>query len=220
MTAVLTASFKVSAILILFSLLLIASYPVWAQESTTGGTRRVEKRMVFEEKRETIKEKIATRQAQLKTKLQAFKDKKKAEITERISNNLNRINAQRTATLLKHLDKMTAILNKLEGRVNQGSPDIKNPALAKAAIAESRAKIASSQAAVKAQANKDYTPTVTSEGKVKADAQAQRDRLHQDLQAVRIQVIDAKQSVANAIRVAKSGKIEVPGKKEGTPSGQ
>lgn len=210
MTSVIITFSKVSAILILFSLLLITSYPVWAQESTTGGgTRKDRIKERIEEKRETLKEKVATREAALKAKLQAFKDQKKAEIVERISGNLNRINAQRTEQMLKHLDKMTAILNKLEDRVNQGSP----------ATAESKAKIASAEAAVKAQADKDYTLTVTSERKVKADAQAVRDRLHQDLQAVRKLAIDAKQSVANAIRVAKSGKLDIPGK-EGTPSGQ
>lgn len=196
MTFVLTTFSKVSAILILFSLLVVASYPVWAQDYTT-------------ERRTNLKEKIATREAALKAKLQAFKDQKKAEITERISNNLNRINAKRTEQMLKHLDKMSALLDKLETRV-----------AAKSAIADARASIASAKAAVKTQAGKDYTLTVTSERKAREDAQAVRDRLHQDLQAVRKQVVDAKQSVANAIRVAKSGKIEVPGKKEGTPSGQ
>lgn len=162
----------------------------------------------------TRKEKVASREAAMKTKLQAFKDKRKAEAAARINTKLNNINAKQTAGMLKHLGKMSALLDKLKARVNSGSPDIKDPAAAKAAIADSRAKIASATAAVKTQAANDYTITVTSESKIKADAQAQREKLHADLKAVRQQVIAAKQSVANAIRVAKGLR------KEATQSGQ
>ena len=117
--------------------------------------------------------------------------------------------------MLKHLEKMTTILNKLESRVNQGTPDVKNPTAAKAAIASARSSIATASAAVAAQALNDYTIIVTSEATVKANAKASRDKLHADLLAVRKLVIDAKQAVAAAIRVAKSGKM-----KEGTESGQ
>ncbi|MDP3758247.1 MAG: hypothetical protein Q8Q86_00865, partial [Candidatus Daviesbacteria bacterium] len=110
---------------------------------------------------------------------------------------------------------------KLETRVNRGEPDIKDPAAARTAIASARVTIASTSAAVSAQSLKDYTVTVSSEARVKLDAKLQRDKLHTDLLALRKIVIDAKQAVGNAIRVAKSGKIEIPrAGKEGTNSGQ
>lgn len=229
-----TALSKLSAIIILLSLLLIAAYPVIAQDATTPATtrkdrieerkERIEDRMEAKKERvegkmEERKARIATREAALKAKLEKFRDKKKAEIADRVNTNLNRINQKQTEQMLKHLDRMTSILTKLEVRVNSAKPDVKDVVLAKEAVAGAKAAINSATEAVKAQAEKDYTISVSSEGTVRKDAQKAREQLHSDLKAVRVQVIDAKQAVANAIRVAKSGKVEVPGK-EGTPSGR
>lgn len=184
--------FSFSRILLFICLLAAASIlavSTFAQDATTGATTR--------------KENIESRKASMKERITSFKDKKKATAAAMINTNLNKINQNRTDQMSKHLERMTAILNKLENRVNERS-----------AIAQARASIASASSAVEAQAEKDYTIQVTSESKVRADAQKQREALHSDLKAVRQLVIDAKQSVANAIRTAKSGI------KEGTNSGQ
>lgn len=178
------AAFLLSAVLF--------TSPVLALESTPSGKIPVLKPKV-ENRVDNIKAKIATREAALKEKLATFKDKKKAEVTERVSTNLNMINKNRTDQMLKHLGNMTVILDKLETRAGKS-----------AAITASRVNIASASSAVRAQAQKDYTITVTSESKVKADAQKVRLQLQADLQGLRKQVIDAKQSVANAIRESKS----------------
>lgn len=157
--------------------------------------------------------KMASKEAALKTKLQTFRDKKKAEIADRINTNLNRINKNQTNQMKRHLEKMLSLLNRLEDRVTKGTSDIKNPETTKAAIANAKTQIATATAAVKAQAEKDYTLQITSESRVKAEAQEMREKLHTDLRAIRKIVIDAKQAVANAIREAKSGK-------EATSSGQ
>lgn len=211
-TTITTTLSKVSAIFILICLILVAAYPALAQDATSTGTNRREK---VQQKVETRKENVASKEAALKARLEAFKDKRKAQITERVNTTLGKINENQTNMMLKHLDKMLAILDKLEARVNEGKPDIKDPAAAKTAIASARAAIATATDAVKAQAEKDYTIQVTSESKVREDSQAVRRQLHTDLQAVRKQVIDAKRTVANAIRMAKSGS----GAKEGTSSG-
>ena len=125
-------------------------------------------------------------------------------------------NGHSSVSISEVLEKMSELLDKLEARVNSVGPDVKDPVVAKAAIADSRAKIAAATATVTAQSEKDYTLTITTESKVKADAQKMRDQLRADLQTTRQLVIDAKQSVANAIRNAKSS----AGMKEGTASGQ
>lgn len=158
-----------------------------------------------------LKKNSDARVVELKAKLSQFKDKKKAEVTQKVSNNLNKINKNRTDHFLKFLDKVAGVLNKLETRVNGAVG--KDTASAKAAIADARASLASAKAAVQAQAAKDYTITVSSETKVRSDVTLVRDRLHQDLQAIRKQVVDAKQSVANAIRVASTS---LGGNKNGT----
>lgn len=205
---------KVISSLIALVLMLSLSYAVLAKDSPASPAG---KKVEIKQKIENKKAQIATREAALKAKLQSFKDQKKATAAARISENLNKINDRKTEQMLKHLDKMTSILNKLEARVNQNRPDIKDPTKARQAIASASAAIASASAAVADQAQKDYTLQVSSESKVKDDAKAARNRLHTDLKAVRQLVIDAKQAVAAAIRVAKSGKSEI---KEGTTSGQ
>lgn len=157
---------KILVLLVVFSLLFVATCPVYAVESAPA----------------------ATRAAALKEKLKNFRDQKKASAAARISENLNRINDKQTSQMLKHLDKMTSILGRLK--------------VASKTNAES--KIASSAAAVKAQADNDYTLTISSETKAREEAQALRQKLHTDLRAVRQLVIEAKQAVAAAIRGAKA----------------
>jgi len=227
-------SLRSIAFLICLASIAILVNPTFAKDATSPATRReaikekVETRKAaITEKIETrkenvankisaMKERIATKEAAFKARLEAFKDKRKAEIAERVNTNLNKINKNHTDQMLKHLEKMSELLDKLEARVNSVGPDVKDPVVAKAAIADSRAKIAAATATVTAQSEKDYTLTITTESKVKADAQKMRDQLRADLQTTRQLVIDAKQSVANAIRNAKSS----AGMKEGTASGQ
>ncbi len=223
MTATLRLNLQRSiAILIFIAGAAFIAHPSFAVDSTTSaGTRREAVMQKLETRKDTIANKIAamkdtlaSREAALKAKLLAFKDQRKAQAAERINTNLNKINENQTAQMQQHLTKMSVILAKLETRVNSGSTDVKDPIAAKAAIANSRAAIATASSAVNDQSQKDYTITVTSESQVRLDAQKMRDLLKTDIMGVRKLVIDAKQSVAEAIQISKSGT------KEATPSGQ
>lgn len=208
---------KTSAIIIGLSILAASAGTIFAQDQLRNTTARPEAE-IKPVPPVAMREKLASKEAILRTKLKAFRDQKKASAAARINTNLNQINQNQTAQMQKYLDTMSGILDKLEARVNQPTPDIKDPVAAKAAIASARTVIATSSAAVSAQAQKDYTIQVTTESRIKADAQSMRDKLHTDILALRKIVIDAKQAVANVIRVAKSGSAAI--KKEGTESGQ
>ncbi len=207
---------------IIFSLGLV--YPTFAQETTNSTTNRKEvikervetRKDKTQERITTLKEKAASREAALKTRLQTFRDKKKATVAERVSTNLNNINAQRTAQMTKTLGTMSSILTKLEARVNSKTPDVKDPAAAKTAITDAKATIASAEATVTTQSQKDYTLTISSEAKAKLEAQATRNQLETDLKTTRQTVINAKKSVSNAIRIARG----LVATKEDTNSGQ
>lgn len=222
---------KASAILTGLSILAMTAYPAFAQDPNTAvmpiirkgatasgvaGKENIESRIT------AMREKLASKAAALKTKLQAFKDQRKAAIAERINTNLNKINQNQTAQMQKHLNTMSGILDKLEARVNKRTPDIKDPDKAKNAIAAAREVISTASAAVSDQVQKDYTIQITSESRIRIDAKTQRDNLHKDLQATRKTVQNAKQAVANAIRIAKSGSLPISTglEKEGTNSGQ
>ncbi len=192
---------KLFFVLAFFSLVYVTTCAAYATEGTGAASRKE----TIKQRVETRKETMATRAAALKEKLKNFRDQKKASAAARISDNLNRINDKQTSQMLKHLDKTASILDRLEARVNSVKPDIKNPDAAKISIANARSKIASAEAAVKAQADNDYTLILSSESKAREEAQALRQKLHSDLRLVRQTVIDAKQSVSAAIRAAKEG---------------
>ncbi len=191
---------RISTVSILLAIILTAAYPAFAIDGTRVATQRKE---LAQERIDNIKEKMASREAELKTKLSKFKDQQKARIAERVNTNLNMINKNQTTKMQKNLAKMTTILDKLQTRVAQITPE----------ITSARSSIATASSAVTAQAAKDYTITVTTESKIRADAMKTRDQLQKDLKATRALVIAAKQSVAKAISINMSAK-------EGTPSGQ
>lgn len=215
-------SSKASVILLGLSLAAAFALPAFGQNTlikTATGTAA--KRPDFiQQKLEITKENLASRAAALKTRLQAFKDQKKAGLAERINTNLNAINQNQTKQMQKHLNTMTNILDRLAFKVNQAAGNIKDPAAARAAITSARTSIATASAAVSAQAQKDYTIQVTSEARIKPDAKKQRDQLHTDLLALKKMIVDERQRVANAIRVARSDKVETSRVKEGTASGK
>lgn len=212
---------KTSAILIGLSILVVSAGSAFA-EVLPGATTAKNPVELNKNQIASMREKLASKEAILRAKLQTFKDQKKATAAARISTNLNKINQSQTTQMQKYLDTMSGILDKLEARVNQLTPDIKNPAAAKIAITSARATIASASAAVATQAQKDYTIQATTESRIRIDAQSMRDKLHTDILSMRKAVVDAKQAVANAIRVAKSGSATSPGpkEKEGTTSGR
>lgn len=181
------------------ALFLATGCTVYAQDSTKSA---ISPKNNLQQKAQLSKARFEERQAALKEKLKEFKDKRKANLAEKISNNLNRINEKRTSQMAKFLDNTERILNRLAERVDRANSAGKDTTTTKGAITQARDAIKVARNAVSAQKDKDYTITVNNETTIKTDAKATRDRLHTDLQVVRKLVIDAKQAVANAIKVA------------------
>src|SRR5688572_21272277 len=87
----------------------------------TTKTNLLERR---EDKKASISARIAERKEvrierkeELREKLAAFKDQKKAVVAERVSDNLSKVNENRTAAMLKHLEKLSEIALRLEDRL-------------------------------------------------------------------------------------------------------
>lgn len=158
--------------------------------------KKRETRLRLEEKREMM----ATKAAALKERLEDFRDKIKANIIEKVSNALNRINDNRTERMQAHLDKMSEIVVKLENRLAEASSSARNTASASAAITSAKETIDVASEAVAKQAEKDYTVNVSTEKLSRAETKDTRDVLHNDLQSVKRLVVDAKHKVAMAIR--------------------
>ncbi len=182
---------------IALSFLATSTFAQTATSSTTKKERAVQRT-------ENVKDKVASREAALKEKLAKFRDKKKAEATERIDNNLNKVNQKRMEMMLQHLDKMSSMLTRLENIVSRATTDGKDTSQATAAISSARSAVNSAKVTIQTQSQKQYNLTVTSEGKVKDDAKSARDNLRTDLQSAHNLVVTARQAVASAISTTKS----------------
>jgi len=205
MKSKITASIGIS---ILF-LSLVASVSAQTNDTKPGQVRRelvqqrIEtKREIVQNRLDNLKDRIATKQAALKERLAAFKDKRKVQIVERISTNLNKINSNWIDHANKFLANASRILEKLEERVNNQVSQGKDATEANTAITDAKAKLASASAAVASQSAKEYTVIISTESAAKEEIRTTRNALNTDWQAIRALLRDAKQAVANAIRVA------------------
>ena len=153
---------------------------------------------------EAKEEKIASRAAMFTQKIATFRNKQKAQVAQRVNLSLGNINQNRTQSMSNRLDKITEILTKVEARVNTVSSNGTDVSSATQAISQAKSAIEAAEMGISAQANNDYTITVTTEAQVGQDAKAVRTDLLADLKATQSLVIAARQAVANAISVSAS----------------
>ncbi len=214
---------KILPILIVATVLLTPLYPVYAQ--TTTPVKRIAKpntasaaakldaaRERLEDKKEAvagridaIKDKMASRSAELKAKLAKFRDKTKAARVENINTNLNALNKRHTEQMSNSLTRISTVLTKLKTWVAEQEAAGKDVASLKSAISETEAAWTAADAAVKDQADNDYTIVVNTESTVRVDAQTARDTLRTDLKSVHDKLINVKQTLATALSSWKGG---------------
>lgn len=157
-----------------------------------------------------MQERLQNKRQALKQRLATFKDTVKAERVDRINTILGSVNTNRTTTMQANLEKMIAIVARLENKLAELEQEGKDTTAAKLAITTAKTAIETAKNGVTTQAAKDYTITITSENTVKTDAATMRQSLHTDLQSVHQLVVSARQAVAKAIAETKSllGKVE------------
>lgn len=172
-------------------------------------TKVADRKELFEEKRLQIASDAAKRRETLKTKLTAIKDRKKVTIAERVDANLTKVNQTRTDAMIKHLDSMDALVDRLETRVSSVSAVYNDEV--KSEIVDSRSKIDVARAAVQIQVSKTYPVTITTEDKLRVEFQAARDALHTDLKSVHGLVIEARKSIADILQTIAALKGENSG---------
>ncbi len=153
---------------------------------------------------EERKARIATREAELKEKLQSFRDKNKAKIVEKINTQLATVNKNRTDSMSSFLTRLENLLAKIESKNTEVGSSGKDVTAVTQAITDAKEAISKAKTAVAAQVEKTYIITLTEESQVRTDVKTTRDALHTDLFTTHKLVVEAKQSVANILSVAKS----------------
>lgn len=153
----------------------------------------------LENRLENVKERFATRSAALKEKLQKFKDKTKATRVEKINTNLNAINTRHATQMTNSLTKISQVLARLKTWVAEKEAAGTDVTDLKKVITDTEAAWATADAAVKDQADNDYTIEVNTESTVKTDAQDARNALRTDLKATHDKLVNVRQILSTAL---------------------
>ena len=180
--------------------------PAFAQTATsTPQTLKDRIKNLKEERQEFIKE---TR-GQMKEKMEAFKaqirtikDERKQILTERIADKTASSNARLTNKMDKALDHLTDILNRVKEKAVGFKAQGKDATALDAAISAAESAIATAQAAVDAQAAKEYTANITDEPTLRNTIGQMVSQFRQDIKASHKLLVDAKQAVQKAIMEA------------------
>ena len=167
-------------ILTCFCLLLLAVVPARAEENASPSTLK------------RNRQEIQTRRQEFKEKVNQIRDEKKQQILEHISSQLTLINGRTTQAMLKHLERIQALLNKIKVRM---------PAVD---IAAAQTKINEAEAAVNAQAEKEYVIEFINESGLRVGASAAKTQFRADIKAVREKVRLARQAVVDVLKAAKA----------------
>ncbi len=160
--------------------------------------KKQEFKQALEEKRNEMKTQIEAKRTELKKRLEVIKDENKKQIIERAGTELNKINERRTnhfSEILEHLDK---VLLNISNRANKAESRGLGVSVARAAILNAENTIEVSRAAVKTQAAKVYTISVSTESALRSDANQAKKALRDDLMNVQEAVKLAHEAVKKA----------------------
>lgn len=155
---------------------------------------------IAEIREETILKRAEIRE-QVRVSREDWQDQRKVEIVDRIDDALNNINERITNHLLSALEKMEAVLVRVEEAAAKAADEGKDVSAVLTAVSSARTAIVVATEAVKIQVSMDYTVAVTEESAAKEAVAAMREKLRADLAAVRATVLRVQPLVREALGV-------------------
>jgi len=160
---------------------------------------RQETRENIERIREENRGLIEQRRLALKEQLGLLQNEEKAEIVERIYDNLNRLNDQIVTRLLVKIDQIEEVLERVKSRTDKAQEAGLDVSGVREAIVVAEEAIENARAAAETQAGNVYEITIGDEASLRTDIKPVRDRLQSDLEALRQKVVLAREAVREAI---------------------
>lgn len=136
---------------------------------------------------------ISALKKQFKLEIRKIRDEKKQLIAEKFVEKMNRVNQKRVEHWRKVLARLTEILALISSKLGTGNSSVQIAA----------EKLATAQAAVDAQALKEYSLEVSSESALKSNAGQAMASEQSDLRTVLNLVNEARKAVHDALRVLK-----------------
>lgn len=135
----------------------------------------------------------------LKEQLGLLQDKNKAQTVERIYDNLNRLNDQIVTRLLAKIDQIEEVLERVKSRTDRAEEGGLEVKLVREEIALAEEAITNARQSAKEQAEKIYEITISNEANLRTDIKPVRDQLRNGLEALRQEVIGAREAVRKAV---------------------
>lgn len=178
--------------------------------------KRQTTKVAASERTEALKEKQASRAANmsarreaLKEKIAAIKDKRKQSLVERIDEKLANVNKNITNQFVKALERISALLDKLEAKAKTLEENGADTTAFNTALEKARDDVATAQSAVSSQAGKEYNAAIKDEDSLKNTMGEVMQSLQADLKTIRELVFTAKKSaIATARELLKLRKPE------------
>ncbi|AKM79591.1 MAG: hypothetical protein UX85_C0001G0250 [Candidatus Beckwithbacteria bacterium GW2011_GWB1_47_15] len=148
--------------------------------------------------REEHREELDDWRATLSARLKQIRDERKLRLAAHLTERFNQINQKYTEHVARLLNRMRAILAKLETRVEEAGGDAET----EAAIAAAYSAIAEAETANETQAAKEYELVFDDEAGLRSAAATAKQLLKDDLGELRDKVHQARKAVVEAIRTA------------------
>lgn len=172
--------------------------------------KREEAKQMFEVRREEAKQMMETKREEFKKKLEVVRDERKKQIAGKLFEDLNKLNAKATDNMVKAVDQIEGVLNRILNRSEKASANGENITGVIAAGEAAKIAIREARAAIQTQAAKVYSaPTTTSETTLKSDLGGVRDVLRSDLGVIKTKVKSARDAVQSAaVSLAQIPKVD------------
>ena len=164
--------------------------------TATSTQERSELRLEVENERQAMLQKIKGQTDALKAQVKKIKDTQKQEIVLSIYNSLGTLNTRITDQLLNVTDKLGVILGNITSRATKMKAGGIDTSSIDSMVQSAQAAIQAAQTAIKTQAAKTYTITISGTGTaVQSDVVKARQALMTDLTATRTVVQKARESL-------------------------
>jgi len=167
---------------------------------------RMEFKKELQDSKEAAKKEVELKKKNFKDSLTKIKDEQKRTRTENIVTNLEELNTKLTGQLSDKIDQIETVLLSIKSRMTKAEEKGLDVTSVKAQITLAEKAIADARDAIKVQAAKSYTTTITDEAKLKEEMQALRDTFKVDITLVREKVVGAHQ----AVRVTATTLAQIP----------
>ena len=188
---------------------ILTAVPVFAQQAgTSSGQPRqsaLDKSLQFKEKVATksleLKGNIEERKQKFQENLKNFKDEKKRRLVERLHQRMGTVNKKATDILLKRLERLEAILGKIESRAQKKEVNGAKVTAVYTEIEAVNENIADLKDKIVEQADKVYDFDISDEQNVRSQAQPAVLLIKTDLKSLRDELVSIRKEMVDLVQM-------------------